>query len=178
MDVTYAATCGAAIMPSPDDALTIEPPPVRSIALISSCTHIHAPRTLMSMTDSNCSSLCSANGCIPPGMPALLNAQSRRPWRSVASATSATTSSRRVTSVASHAASPPASETSLAVSASASSARSPSTTFAPSRANVSAEARPIPPAAPVITATLPSSKGVKELSSCAATYQWGDQTLG
>jgi hypothetical protein len=25
---------------------------------------------------------------------------------------------------------------------------------------------------------LPSSKGVKELSSCAATYQWGDQTLG
>ena len=122
MDVTYAATCGAAIIPSPDDALTIEPPPVRSIALISSCTHIHAPRTLMSMTDSNCSSLCSTNGCSPPGMPALLNAQSRRPWRSVASATSATTSSRRVTSVARHAASPPASETSLAVSASASSA--------------------------------------------------------
>ena len=76
-----------------------------------------------------------------------------------------------MTSVPSHAASPPASETSLAVSASASSGAVPEDDLAPSRANVSAEARPMPPAAPVITATLPSSKGVKELSSCAATYQ-------
>src|SRR4051794_15642321 len=85
-------------------------------------------------------------------MPALLKRTSRPPNRSIAAAYIAWTSPGLVTSACTN--SPSISAASAAPS---SSARSATTTCAPSAANRRALARPMPLAAPVMTATLPSS---------------------
>src|SRR4051794_37490729 len=85
-------------------------------------------------------------------MPALLNSTSSPPNRSIAAAYIAWTSSGSVTSARTN--SPP---TSSACALPPASSRSATTTCAPSAANRRALARPMPLAAPVMTATLPSS---------------------
>ncbi len=72
--------------------------------------------------------------------------------------TMAATESESATSTRNGEAEPPPDRISLATASAPSAARSATTTAAPSAANNDAEARPIPLAAPVTTATLPSSR--------------------
>src|SRR6266852_8829856 len=79
---------------------------------------------------------------------------SSRPYLDSALSTSAATSVSLVTSVFTNVASPPAFLMSATVSLPSFSRRPETTTFAPSRANAMAVARPIPLVAPVTRATL------------------------
>src|SRR5262245_34662890 len=90
-------------------------------------------------------------------MPALLNAQSSRPYASTAFLTIASTSVDCETSVLTNMASPPAALISRTVSSPPSTTTSATTTLAPSRAKVRAVARPIPDPPPVTNAILPST---------------------
>jgi len=70
------------IRPATDDMLTMAPPaPCLSICWISYFMQRKTPVRLMAMTSSQISSEYSAVGtkALPPSMPALLKAQSRRP---------------------------------------------------------------------------------------------------
>src|SRR4051812_6972786 len=87
-------------------------------------------------------------------MPALLNAESMRPYRSTANATIAATDASSRTSTAHAVACPPSSVTSFTVAAAAASSTSATITDAPSRANNTDAARPIPLPPPVTSATL------------------------
>src|SRR5215475_3855406 len=91
---------------------------------------------------------------IEPGTPALLNMTSRPPNTCTQVATARSTSASLETSVGTNAARSPSSEASRPPRAASTSAR---ITLAPSAANSRAVASPIPLAAPVITARLPSS---------------------
>src|SRR6202022_164238 len=112
---------------------------------------------------------------MPPvcaGPPALLNRQSRRPNFSTACAISPRISSSTVTSVWRKRQLAP----SLPASASPSGARRPAMTiFAPSATNISAVRSPIPLVAPVMTATLPSSRPISFSRSCDAGFSISEQ---
>src|SRR3954447_8043146 len=86
-------------------------------------------------------------------MPAVLKAKSSRPTASTVLARAAFTSAARVTSHRTASARPPCSSIRRAVSWLPCSDTSAATTPAPSRANASAAARPMPLAAPVTKAT-------------------------
>ena len=90
-------------------------------------------------------------------IPALFSSTSSRPYLSTAARTIASASALSVTSPLAVAASPPPSPIFAAVSSALDSLRSATTTRAPSRANASADARPIPDPPPVTRATFPSS---------------------
>ena len=107
-------------------------------------------------------------GPISPKVPALLNAMSSPPNRSVASATSDAASSSERTSPASATATPPAASISATTLASSASRRAASTTLAPSWANSLAVARPIPVLAPVTIATLPFKRCMSKSSALPA----------
>ena len=102
--------------PATDAMLTIAPPPLSSIAGIWCFIPRNVPRTLVRMPRSNSSGSMSASGAgIGPSV-ALLNAASRRPKASTASATSARIESSSPTSVAAATARPPAASISPATS--------------------------------------------------------------
>ena len=93
-------------------------------------------------------------------MPALLNAQSRRPNSATVRATSAWTSCSLATLHAMNAAWRPVWPIIAAVSSQEAALTSDTMTLAPSRANANADARPMPLPAPVTRATLPSNSEV------------------
>ena len=93
-----------------------------------------------------------------PLVPALLWAQSRRPQRSTASATAASTWPSSVTSAAKPTASPPSATMAAATASAPPRSMSTTTTRAPSVAKRRAVAAPMPPPAPVTSATSPSRK--------------------
>jgi hypothetical protein len=90
-------------------------------------------------------------------MPALLTRISSRPNRSIVEAIPASTAASSLTSMATPAAVPPARLISAAVVSADGNCRSAITTFAPSVAKRLAISLPMPLAAPVMMATLPSS---------------------
>src|SRR5437867_12771863 len=123
---------------------------------ISYFMHRKTPRRSMLMIRSHSSSSTSAVGTNFFGStPALLKATSSRPKASPALSKAALTSSPRVTSHVTASARPPCSSIMRAVSWLPCSDTSVTTTLAPSRANASAAARPMPLAAPVTNATFP-----------------------
>ncbi len=89
-------------------------------------------------------------------VPAAVTSTSRRPKSATVCSTSATTAASCVTSVGTASARPPAALIAAATSAICWRVRAASTTAAPSRANASAIARPMPRPAPVTIATWPS----------------------
>src|SRR6266404_1352398 len=144
------------MIPAPEEVLTIAPPPCLSIRGISYLMHRKTPRRSMLMIRSHSSSSTSAVGTNFFGStPALLKATSSRPKASTVLCRAALTSSPRVTSHLTASARPPCSSIMRAVSWLPCSDTSATTTLAPSRANASAAARPMPLAAPVTNATFP-----------------------
>src|ERR671914_998510 len=147
-----------------DDILITEPPPERINAGMPWRQPRKVPKRSSLMTRQNSSTGASTTvlscGVEPP---ALLCRTSRRPnWSNVARIAVRTLDSS-VTSVRIAIAPLPAM---CAVSSPAAMAMSATTTRAPSRANRTAVARPIPDAAPVMNATLPSRRAISpELSS-------------
>ncbi len=100
-----------------------------------------------------------ASNPMPVAMPALEQNRSIGPNARSLAATSSATCASSATSAAIAVAWPPSAVISSAMRSAASWSTSDSTTpAAPSTANLRASAAPMPPAAPVITATLPSSR--------------------
>jgi len=165
-DAVYA-TCGvAAPMWATNDAtLMIEPPPDAIIAGIAYLQQRETPLTLISSTRSHTASLVFVGLSSSPGeTPALLYSTCSPPNVATVSRIIAATDSSSVTLHDTKRALPPAFL--IAATVSEPSTTSATTTLAPSRANNSAPTRPSPPAAPVITATLPSSRpAIARLSS-------------
>ena len=135
------------------------PPPARRSAGIP---YLHPRNTLFKLTaivrsqmPSSVSTASRSSSCM---MPALLNRTSSRPKVRSAVCTIPAHASDFETSARQYIAVPPCSLTSLTVSCPPSSLTSTTTTLAPSAANKMAVARPIPPAPPVINATLFSSR--------------------
>jgi hypothetical protein len=149
------------------------PPPCLSIWIISYFMHNHTPFRLMPRTRSQVSSVHSwrgARGREP--MPALLWAQSNLPYVSTALLIMASTAVALDTSTCMKVASPPFSVIICTVCCPSSAFRSATTSFAPSRANVRAVARPIPEAPPVTNATLPSTRPAMVLSPAYTNCAW------
>src|SRR3954454_13055066 len=142
---------------------TIEPPPPSSIVGIAARIPRHTPDRFTSRTSRQSSSEMSP---AEPGMAtaALLTMPSSRPWRSTAASTSASTSADDRTSVRWNDAPAPIAP---ATSRPPSSSTSPRTTTAPSLASASADARPMPVAAPVTATTFPSTRPATVASSGA-----------
>src|SRR5437867_3929824 len=144
------------MIPAPEDVLTIAPPPCLRISGISCLMHRNTLRRLVSMIPFHSSSSYSAVGAGFLGsMPALLNAKSSRPKASTVLSRAALTSAARVTSHRTASARPPCASIMRAVSWLPCSDTSATTTLAPSWANASAAARPMPLAAPVTNTTFP-----------------------
>src|SRR5438067_12169121 len=152
----YAGLPLMPMTPAPEEVFTIAPPPCLRISGISYFMHRKTPRRLVSRIRFHSSSSYSAVGAGFLGsMPALLKAKSSRPKASTVLARPTFTSSARVTSHRTATARPPCSSIRRAVSWLPCSDTSAATTLAPSRANASAAARPMPLAAPVTNATFP-----------------------
>jgi hypothetical protein len=92
-------------------------------------------------------------------VPALLIAQSKRPWASRVPATSASTSSSRETSTDENSIRPPDARIFSVAASPASASTSQPTTVAPAFANASARTAPQPRAVPVIKTTLSANDG-------------------
>src|SRR3954453_22325690 len=136
-----------------DAVLITDPAPRSSRCAMPYLQHRYTEVRFTSCTRRQASSSVSRIESSSGGeMPALLNSTSSPPKRSIAAAYMPCTSSASVTPERTN--SPPISSAS-AVPPSLS--RSATTTYAPSAANRRALARPIRRAAPVMTATLPSS---------------------
>src|SRR5215210_279115 len=144
------------LTPAPEEVFTIAPPPCSSIRGTSYFMHKNTPRRLMATIRSHSSSVTSAIALTSFSTPALLKAASSRPKVSMVSSRAAFTSSVHVTSHATASARPPSSSIRRAVSRTFCSKMSETTPAAPSRANASAVARPMPLAAPVTNATFPA----------------------
>ena len=97
-------------------------------------------------------------------MPALLQAQSSRPYVATTTATRAATSAALATSARAKAASPPFCFMSATVSFPPSLFTSDTKTLAPSSANFRAVARPIPAPEPVTSATYPDTRPIASLN--------------
>src|SRR5438552_16454469 len=134
------------------------PPPARSIAGIACLQPKNTPFRFTRITRSQVSSFVSRTEPSAGGkMPALLKRTSSLPHAFSAAATIPSASLSSETSACTNRAFPPAAPISSATPRPAASLTSATTTRAPSRANRSADSRPMPPPAPVMTATLSSS---------------------
>src|SRR5207247_871404 len=129
---------------------TIAPPPLATWARPTLCAIRNAPRRFVPRTRSQLSSSSSRNAC-SSAMPALLTSTSIRSQRCKAAATASSTAAASLTSAGCVQALPPAAAISCAACSSGSRRRPISITSAPSAANRSAIARPIPCPAPVTT---------------------------
>ncbi len=107
------------------------------------------------MTRFSVSAVMSGHSGSPHTRPALLCTTSMPPYSAAAAANIASSERGSVTSVRTNIAVPPASWIMPTVSLPPASSMSATTTDAPSAANASAVARPIPEPAPVTTATFP-----------------------
>ena len=105
---------------------------------------------------------------IEPATPALLHTMCTRPKRASAASRRRSTASASETSVGTAMVSTPCAATAAAASSSRGTSTSASTTFIPAAANRSANARPIPLAAPVITAVFPARSFTGRVSTIAA----------
>ena len=143
--------------PATEERLTIEPPPLSFIARTASRQPRNVPSTLTALTLRQSASVAVSMLPRTP-MPALLTRMSRRPNAAI---TASTTARQRASSVTSWASTRSASGPSPT---SAASLRSVATTFAPWPWNSAAVARPMPEAAPVMSATLPARR--PDLLSC------------
>jgi hypothetical protein len=114
----------------------------------------------MSITRRHSSSLVSQTA-LQSSTPAFACMMSRRPNASVARPTSARQSSGDATSVSTKSARPSCSPISATVRSPSGTFTSPITTAAPSAANATADARPMPVAPPVTIATLSSSRRMR-----------------
>src|SRR5262245_25729826 len=126
------------------------------------------------ITRAHSASVLSTAGVRTDWTPALLTMTSSGPNSVTARLTSASTSARRVTSVAAYAARPPACRITSAVGIAPSAGRSrtsPIVTAAPSRARASAMARPSPDVPPVTTATRPASRASRDVSSAICVLE-------
>src|SRR5262245_54182625 len=137
----------------------IEPPPARRSDGSAARLTRYIARTFTSSARSHLSSAIVST--VPPTTivptPALLNTTSSRPAAPTAAATTDAQSSGRARSAITGTASAPVSRTAATVRSSSSPRVSARVSRAPARANKRAVARPIPVAAPVMIATLPSS---------------------
>src|SRR5712664_4321651 len=156
-DAQYAARSFIAISPRIEPTFTIAPPPVFRHSGSTARDIRNGPFTLTVITRSHSSSLipstvetCSA--------PALFTSTFSRPNRSTVPFTARSTSRACVISHSIAKPAPPAFCTSTITSRSFSKRRPATATLAPSRANASAIARPIPVPPPVINATFPESR--------------------
>src|SRR6478609_8796686 len=147
-------------MPPVDDQLTIDPPPVGTIARMPCFVPSITPKRLTDMIRSYSSTVASA-GAPPLPMPATLSTASTRPNASSAAANIASTSASLVTSTWNGTTASP----SAAAVSSSRPLMSAASTRAPSRTNTLEHARAMPEPAPVITATLPSSSPMVLLRS-------------
>ena len=120
------------------------------------------------MTRSSVSGVMSGHSGSPLTSPALLCTMSTPPYCASAAANIASTDRASATSVRTKAARPPASWTSPTVSDPPASSTSATITEAPAAANASADARPMPDAAPVTIATL-SVMSIAKLSQRTRT---------
>src|SRR5205085_12510076 len=135
-------------MPATDEMLMIAPPPSTTI---SGITCFIVRNALFRLTLSTRSQDCSDSSTTPPtsAMPTLLSSTSMRPKAATQAFTIASTSSFLVTSARNGSASPPSPVMMLAVSSAALRLTSTQNTFAPSRANVTAVALPLPQPGPI-----------------------------
>ena len=141
-----------------DAMLMTEPPPARISSGMPCLQHSARPRTLIAMVRSQiCSDMVSTDSSAWSKTPALLYRTFRDPNRSTAVRMIRWTSASLVTSPVAATALSPRSPT---VSCTASALTSTATTRAPSRTNTWVATRPIPPPAPVMSATLPSSRPI------------------
>src|SRR6188768_3321830 len=143
---------------APEDMLTTAPPRARTIAGMAWWQQLMVParsrRMVLSQTAATSTRPTGASSLTEP--PAQLNSISSLPKCRSAAATAAFTLASSVTSVRMNSALAPMSRASATPDASSISAIA---TFAPSRADSSAAARPIPHAPPVISATRPARRG-------------------
>src|SRR5215813_7086837 len=146
----------------------IEPPPARSSAGMPYLQPKKTPFRFTPMTRSKVPSSVSSTEPSSSGkMPALLNSTCSAPNCCSANAIMSATSAARATSARTNAAVPPPAPTCSTVARPAAASKSAATTRAPSAANRSAVARPMPPPAPVISATLFSRRrGIRLLLIC------------
>src|ERR1700693_1146980 len=138
---------------------TIEPPPLATWARATLCAIRNAPRRFVARMRSQPSSSISRNA-FSSAMPALLTSTSICCQRCRATATASSTAAASPTSAGCVHALPSAAAISCAACSSGSRRRPISITSAPSAANRSAMARPIPWPAPVTTTFRPSKRRV------------------
>src|SRR3989449_5971409 len=136
---------------------TMEPPPLATWARATLCAIRNAPRRFVPRMRSQPSSSISRNAR-SSAIPALLTSTSIRSQRCRATATASSTAAASLTSTGCVHTLPPAAAISCAACSSSSRRRPISITSAPSAANRSAIARPIPCAAPVTTTFRPSKR--------------------
>ena len=126
----------------------------------------HRPRMLMSIVESQASSVCSWVRPTSSTMPALLKAKSRPPNVETVVSTIASTCSGIAMSAWMKTASPPLSRILAATRSPSADRLAAIATLAPSRANCSADASPMPAFPPVTRATLPSNCPPTSLPPC------------
>src|ERR1700733_13355284 len=136
--------------------LMIAPPPAATMPGAAAWEHRNVPLALTAKLRSQSSSVASITD---PALftPALLYNTSTRPYSLRICSKALVTCSRSATLATTGSAVPPEAAISPAVSLAASALRSTTATAAPSRANRTAAARPMPDPAPVTTAVLPAS---------------------
>src|ERR1700679_924298 len=144
------ATC-----PSEEAVLTMEPPPLESIAITWYLMHQNPLVKSPLIAPAHCSVVSSCRGTAHCSRPALLNAPSNRPYVDTAFATNACMSLSRARSALKNAAVPPLADTASTVAFPASSLISVTSTLAPAADKTRQAARPIPPPAPVTMTDLP-----------------------
>src|SRR2546421_377983 len=158
----YGPSVGDARSPATDAVFTIAPPPRAIMTGATALRPSHTPLTFTASTRSKVASEHSISGPTSPRMPALLKKRSMPPKRSAAAVVYRRTSSQRVTSASTASAAAPARSAATSVCFNVSGTRSTSTRLAPSDARRAATARPMPPPAPVMTATLPVKRPISE----------------
>src|SRR5258707_911844 len=129
--------------------LMMDPPPCSRMIGMACLMDIHADlRLTLRMRSNACSSARCAGPSPPPPIPTLLTRISIRPQRDLASATTAAQSASRETSARNGAALPPSLAIMATVSIAVARSRPTHRTCAPSRANSTAMARPLPMVSP------------------------------
>src|SRR5262245_42799992 len=169
----YQAAVPPTRVPATEQTLTIAPPPLSIKRGIAASLMRKAEERLCSMPRSHISNLvpsAKVEGC-----PALFTSAWKPPKRSRAASPTRRLAARSAASASSASASPPAAEISAAVPSTAPRSMSVITTRAPSAANLSAVARPIPAPAPVTIATL-FCRRIAAPSSVLAP--WGTRMTG
>ena len=151
--------------------LMMRPPPCLRMWPIARRARRIAPKSLRSKSACQVSSVTDSNTPVAE-VPALLTRISMRPKASIAPATTRAQSSARLTSACIGATLPPAATICAATASSNSRPRATMTTLAPSAANITAVALPIPWVPPVTMATFPFRFNCMIFPCCRACALW------